>query len=271
MQEWSDQDKLPFTEVQESRLNAEVGFQRSKQMKNQIEAYLDRVLVDSEVQPGLRDQAQAFLQNQARNMDQRKKDEARMLKLMSPLPPDVDFGTHKFFLEETAWMNSTGFPRGLTLVTDPWKADVFVAKDPASPSRGILWHAALGGGHVVTLPFLQSRGQGLCFTYGTAILTKRFIFIDPVFEQEEQEIAMAVRRMAHSGRSKWSLLRSWEDFARKTDMVAGVHLPAQQRRHLEVLALTTDRVAKALARKNVRTQATFLLAVTRVACTQRGI
>ena len=69
------------TEEDQAKIDAEFGFQRSKQMKNQMEAYLERVLLANEVPPGLRDQVAHFVSNQQNNLQKRKADEARMLQL----------------------------------------------------------------------------------------------------------------------------------------------------------------------------------------------
>lgn len=84
-----EQEPVDLTEEQQRIVQDEVAFQKSKQMKNQMEAYLDRVLFSNEVPPGLRDQVQAFVANVKNNREKRQADEARMLQLMSPLPPQA--------------------------------------------------------------------------------------------------------------------------------------------------------------------------------------
>ncbi|CAK9022737.1 unnamed protein product [Durusdinium trenchii] len=233
-------EQVDRTEEEKENIDKELAFQRSKQMKNQMEAYLDRVLLEREVPPGLRDQ--------------------------------VDFACHKFYLEDTHWRHSPGFPQTLTLVPDPWRADVCVVADPANPPPNVLWHTALKGGHVVTLSYcIQRSCQGLAYTYGAAILTKRSIFVDDRMAAESPEEAEAVRRMSRLPQSKWRLLSSWEEFASATDKVAGVHLPVKQRREMEVLALTVETVVHHLNRRNVVTKEQFLKGTVRLSCTQRGI
>ena len=265
------QEQADRSEEDQAKIDAEFGFQRSKQMKNQMEAYLDRVLLEGEVPPGLRDQVVHFVSGQTQNSQKRKADEARMLQLMSPLPPQVDFAFHKFFLEKTEWRNLQAFPQTLTLVADPWRADVCVVEDPGNPPRNVLWNIALKGGHVVTLDFALKRGKGLCFSYGIAIATKRSIFVDPQVEENDPVLAEAVRRTARMPQSKWKLLSTWEEFAWATDKVAGVHLPVKQRREMEVLALTTEPLAHHMSRRNVLSKVDFLKSTARVSCTQRGI
>ena len=259
------------TEEDQAKIDAEFGFQRSKQMKNQMEAYLERVLLANEVPPGLRDQVAHFVSNQQNNLQKRKADEARMLQLMSPLPPAVDFAFHKFFLERMEWQNLPNFPQTLTLVADPWRADVCVVEDPGSPPDVVLWNTALKGGHVVTLDFALKRGKGVCFSYGMAIATKRSIFVDPQVAQHDPVLAEAVRRVSHMPHSKWKLLSTWAEFASATDKVAGEHLPVKRRRDMEILALTTETGASHLNRKNVLSKEQFLKSTARVSCTQRGI
>lgn len=179
----------------------------------------------------------------------------------------MDFATHKFFLERADWRD---LPRTLTLVADPWRADVCVVADPANPPACVLWTIALKGGHVVTKDFVMKR-QGLCFTYGSAILTKRSIFIDPQFAEEDPDIASVVRRMCLLPQSKWKLLRDWQGFAKATDLVAGVHLPVRSRREMEVLALASEAVVQHMGRKNICNKIQFMLAIARLACTQRGL
>ena len=60
--EW--QEQVDRTEEDQAKIDAEFGFQRSTQMKNQMEAYLERVLLANEVPPGLRDQVAHFVSNQ---------------------------------------------------------------------------------------------------------------------------------------------------------------------------------------------------------------
>lgn len=85
-------EQVDRTEEEKENIDKELAFQRSKQMKNQMEAYLDRVLLEREVPPGLRDQVQYFVSNQAENFRRRKADESRMLQIMSPLPPQAGRG-----------------------------------------------------------------------------------------------------------------------------------------------------------------------------------
>lgn len=242
-------------------------------MKSQLEAFSEGVLLESEVPQGLREAAIALRERQAKNSASRRHDESRLMQLMNPMPPQVQLSSAKAFLENTAWKASAGFPQTLTLVADPWHADLWVAEDPAKPPVSVLWHAAMKGGHVVNLAFVKKGQQqgGVSFTYGAAIATKRSIFVDPNFETEDPEVAAAVKRCCRLQQSKWKLLGSWADFAHATDVVAGEHLPVKQRRMMEVLALTTERVAKALNRKSICTKKSFLLATLRVACTKRHI
>ena len=256
-----------------SAIQKEISFQKSKYMKSQLEAFSEGVLLESEVPQGLREAAIAPRERQAKNSAPRRHDESRLMQLMNPMPPQVQLSSAKACLENTAWKASAGFPQTLTLVADPWHADLWVAEDPAKPPVSVLWHAAMKGGHVVNLAFVKKGQQqgGVSFTYGAAIATKRSIFVDPNFETEESGVAAAVKRCCRLQQSKWKLLGSWADFAHATDVVAGEHLLVKQRRMMEVLALTTERVAKALNWKSICTKESFLLATLRVACTKRHI
>ena len=269
----ADSQKPSLSDRVGSAIQKEISFQKSKYMKSQLEAFSEGVLLESEVPQGLREAAIALRERQAQNSASRHRDESRLMQLMNPMPPQVQLSSAKAFLENTAWKTSAGFPQTLTLVADPWHADLWVAEDPEKPPVSILWHAAMKGGHVVNLAFVKKGQQqgGVSFTYGAAIATKRLIFVEPNFETQDPEVAAAVKRCCRLQQSKWKLLGSWTDFARATDLVAGEHLPVKQRRMMEVLALTTERVANGLNRKSVCTKKSFLLATLRVACTKRDI
>ena len=256
----------------QTSVDAELDFQQTKHMRNQVEAYLDGSLLASEVPDNLREVAQAFQQKELANAAARHKQEAKLLRCMTPQAAGLDWAGAKVHLANEAWKNSSGFPRALTLVARPCYATCFVQADAAAPQEEVLWYAALGGGHIVSLDYVISRGRkGVCFSYGPAVLTKRQIFIDPDVATSDPALTDALRQAAGGRGSKWKLLRSWEDFARATDTAAGLHLPVKQRREKEVLALTTDAKALALNRGNVCTKNSFLPIVWRVACTSRGL
>lgn len=257
-------------DAEKEKIEKEINFQKSKHMRSQLEAYLDGVLLENEIPEGLREAAVSFRQKQTANSDQRKANEARLISVMTPQPPDVNFASAKLFLQDPVWAQK--LPRTLSFVADVWRADVWVVTDPANPDLAVIWHAALKGGHVVSLDFVCTKGAaGISFTYGAAVRTKRSVFVDPDFANQFPEVASAVRRVANMPHSKWKLLASWQEFARSTDMVAGSHLPVRHRRDMEVIALTTERIATALNRKNACTKEKFFMAIVRVACSKRQI
>ena len=250
------------------QVNVELDFQRTKFMRNQVEAYLEGTLLSSEVPANMQETARAFRDREVANAARRHKDEARQLQLMTPVPAAIDWASVKVYRADEQW----SLPRTLTPVARPCYASCFVEADPASPEQEVLWYAALGGGHVVSVDYVQSLGtRGVCFSYGAAVLTKRLVFIDPDVARDDPAIVEALRHACARPFSKWRLLRAWEDFASATDAVAGEHLPRRQRRDKEVLALTTDARALALNRGNVCTKNSFLPRVWRVACTSRGL
>ena len=130
-------------DAEKEKIEKEINFQKSKHMRSQLEAYLDGVLLENEIPEGLREAAVSFRQKQTANSDQRKANEARLISVMTPQPPDVNFASAKLFLQDPVWAQK--LPRTLSFVADVWRADVWVVTDPANPDLAVIWHAALKG------------------------------------------------------------------------------------------------------------------------------
>ena len=253
----------------------EIVFQKSKQYKNQVQAYLDGHLLESEIPEDMLVVVKAHLAKQHKTDMDRTKQETRKHKLMATAPPDIK--RQPIYLADESWAREL---HGLRFVPCA-DAKVFAVRNPSQPGQRVSWVVSLVGGSVCDFNFLKrsagdnsdggSRGRGVVFTYDAAIVTKRKMFICPKFASAHPVLAGIVRTAVSRRESKWTLLDSWEAFAQATEVACGPNVTKRQKRRFDVLALTVPEVSKSLDLGNVFVKCKFLKFVTHVACASRGM
>ena len=257
-------------DVHSAKMAREASFQHSKLYLHKVQSYLDGVLLESEVDPDLVEVAEAFRSKQQATDRTRVAKEARSAALLAPQAPDIRH--QPVFVEPGS--QAAGLPElaGFHIVTSRCDAAFFAVNDPASPGQRTLWSVVLSGGTVVDSVFLRTKGrEGVAFTYDAATATKRSVFLCPDFTARFPCLSSIVTQAAEKPGSRWSLLRSWEDFASASAAASGPQVPVRQRRCFDVVAITVARTSAALNVKNVFCKASIIPFLRRVACTQRGL
>ena len=137
---------------------AEQSFLKSKQHKNRMIAYLDKALLDSEVDGEFREVAQAFKDLQDKEDEEKRRQKKRRADLLCPKNlPDP--------MSKLVWVSpellddaALALLRGC-LVGDQEHADFIVEEDPANPCGPSLWSAFLMGKVICNLDYVTSRGK----------------------------------------------------------------------------------------------------------------
>ena len=254
----------------DAQLSQEIDFQHAKQYVNKCNAYLENVLLASEVPEDLEEVAQAMVEIRDSNRAKKVRLEARQATLMNPTQVDWRFSTVWF--EDPRWQED--LPIGLlhNVVANVSAADVWAVADAAAPTDDVLWTAALQGGTIVDVVFVQTNRQGgVAFRYEQATGIQRHIFVSPEFDAEHRNLARIVRAAARKEGSKWSLVPSWEVYSDLVERLAGPDIPAKRRQAMRTLALVPEPLEVAMEMKCVLGPASFLAFTSRFACAQRGL
>ena len=194
--------------------------------------------------------AGAFRAKQKATERTRVAKEARSAALLAPQAPDIRH--QPVFVEPGS--QAAGLPElaGFHIVTSRCDAAFFAVNDPASPGQRTLWSVVLSGGTVVDSVFLRTKGrEGVAFTYDAATATKRSVFLCPDFTARFPCLSSIATQAAEKPGSRWSLLRSWEDFASASDAASGPQVPLRQRRRFDAIAIPAAKTVAALKGKNV--------------------
>ena len=212
----------------EMAMDNAITFQKSKQWKNQCTAFLENALLESEVPDDMVDVAAAFLEHQDTLERERKRNVRNLQARLDPVAPRLQ--GKMVYLEKPEWQHMP-FAADLELSAERRLAEIFVVEDYNSAQRSS-WCCALQGGAMVDLEYAVSGGlRGTAFSYHGAVLSKRWIFICPLFCEKHEHLAEIVRTAAMAPGSHWKLLQSWEEFLER------------DRGNLSVLALTVPEMA----------------------------
>ena len=243
----------------------ELAFQKAKQYKNQVQAFLDGHLLASEIDPELQEVAEIWAEHQHRLDAERERAASRRHRLLAPATPQLLDSL--IFLEDESWATVEEIA-GQKLTADVWRAMFFVVKDPAQPGQRVTWCATLQGGCVCDLRFMKNlcvkkKGGGVAFLYDAAISISRKVFVCPQFEAGHPVLAQLVQRATSLPYSKWKLLDSWDSFAQ-------VHGRCAAKNALGVIALTMPSVCTALNSRNILTKASFIERFRVMSCVSRN-
>ena len=234
---------LDMSLADEMAMDNAITFQKSKQWKNQCTAFLENALLESEVPDDMVDVAAAFLEHQDTLERERKRNVRNLQARLDPVAPRLQ--GKMVYLEKPEWQHMP-FAADLELSAERRLAEIFVVEDYNSAQRSS-WCCALQGGAMVDLEYAVSGGlRGTAFSYHGAVLSKRWIFICPLFCEKHEHLAEIVRTAAMAPGSHWKLLQSWEEFLER------------DRGNLSVLALTVPEMAAEFSgQKSVMVKATF--------------
>lgn len=243
-------------------IQREITFQHDKQYKNKIQAFLDGVLLQSEIPEDMQEVAQAFLEKQGevdRNRISKKQRQCDRLARSTPRIQHI----HKVWVEDEAWAESFG---RFTYTADPDQALFFAVKDVSKPPPLILWTVVLQGGFVIDVRHLEYQflGQaaaadhGASFAYDPAVRTERHVLVSPKFRQRCPRLAAVVDAACVHRLSRWRKLDSWEAFATRC--------ASNGKSTFKAIALATKAEVTALNRRNVFGQDGLLKFVRKVAC-----
>jgi len=249
---------LDMSLADEMALDHAITFQKEKQWRNQRTAFLENALLESEVPDDMVDVAAAFLEHQDRLDRDRKRNVRNLQARLDPVAPRLP--GKMIYLERPEWQHMP-FAADLELCAERRLAEIFVVEDYNKSQRSS-WCCALHGGAMVDLEYAVSGGsRGTAFSYHGAVLSKRWIWICPLFWEKHEHLAEIVRTAAVAPASRWKLLQCWEE-SRSRD-----------RGDFTVLALTVpEMVAEFNGQKNVMVKATFYELISKkVACTHFGV
>lgn len=242
-------------------IQKEIVFQQTKQYKNQVQGFLDGVLLESEIPSDMRDVAMAYLQKE--NETDKKRIKAKQLQCdrLAKATPQIQ-EVHKVWVEDAAWAESY---KQFAYVAEPDAALFFVVRDVAKPPATVLWTVMLQGGFLIDADHLhyQSLGQppnvvkrGGSFAYDPAVRTKRHVLLSPKFKTACPVLTRVVAAACSHRLSQWKLLDSWAAFVQR-DAGKG---------KFDVVAMATSVEAKALNKRNIFSKEAFLIFFKKVAC-----
>lgn len=245
-------------------MQQEIVFQQQKQFKNQIQGFLDGVLLEGEIPEDMQETAQAFLEKQDLSDKKRIRNKQLQCEKLSRSTPQIQ-AVHKVWVQDGSWAEEC---REFFYTAAVDEALFFVVRDAANPPTTVLWNAVLLGGFVIDVIHFryQARGRpgnardrGATFAFDPAVRTKRRLLISPQFQQSCPRLTRLIHAGVSSRHSKWKLLDSWEEFADKCEK--------DGRNTFFTIALGTAAEAKALeGRRNVFSQEGFLKFVRKIAC-----
>ena len=195
---------------------AEQSFLKSKQHKNRMIAYLDKALLDSEVDGEFREVAQAFKDLQDKEDEEKRRQKKRRADLLCPKNLPDPMSKLVWVSPEVLDDAALALLRGC-LVGDQEHADFIVEEDPANPCGPSLWSAFLMGKVICNLDYVTSRGKtGNAFSYSPAITIKRQVFLSASFQAEFPELAQIVKLAIASHISKWQEIVALEQFVHES-------------------------------------------------------
>ncbi|CAE7707229.1 unnamed protein product [Symbiodinium sp. CCMP2592] len=219
---------------------AEEAFQKTKQYKNKLVAYLDNALLHaSEVDEDCVQVAEAFKDAQQKEDAKNGRLRKRRADLLNPVRVPNPRTKHVYYAPGVVPPNLD------CLVGDPEHADFIVEKDPSNPHDECYWCAFLLGTCICNDEFIRRHGQqGVCFNFQPAIHSKRQLFVSASFGREHPRLAEVLRFACSHHGSKWRELASLEAFAEASTKVAS-------KSPLSVLGLFSQTECAALQEKNI--------------------
>lgn len=241
----------------------ELRFLEDKSFRNDVLAFLDNALLESEVPAGLEEVARAWASHEEALSAGHRRRAAQMSKIMRPEGPELSRG---IYLEKQEWARLP-CSRGLNFEARLEDGQVFVVTDAAAPGQKIKWTVALQGGSVVDLQYFQTRGAaGVSFTYAAAVRTKRLVLLSEEFVQHHPGVADIIVTAMGKSHSQWRILDTWEAFAERAERQTCVEGKL-------VVALALPQTVQQMDMKNIFTKASFFefITKTRVACSQFGL
>lgn len=220
MQASSIHDREAIPEAWGEGHEKELTFQRGKQHKNRIEAFLDNLLLDEEIDD-------AFLQDVEQHRTQScwldaklHRDQASKLEKLSMMGRAVDWDAWR---GQLAWVHDFDYSaeiqrqfqlRFLERTALRQGATIFVVQDASGPGERVLVQASLKGGYVVDRSVLLGN-SGLFLKYRAALKIRRSICITDAFAAGHAEIANAVTSAAPG--SCWKVKQG--NVAERNDLV----------------------------------------------------
>ena len=90
-------------------------------------------------------------------------------------------------------------------------ATAFVVADVSAPPQRILWHAVLGGGILMSLPFFLS-GVGPAIAYEAAIKLRRVVWLSDIFLEQHSTLAHIVLMMMSKAGAAWKCVADRAEF-----------------------------------------------------------
>ncbi|CAE7657751.1 unnamed protein product [Symbiodinium sp. CCMP2592] len=249
--------------VAQPKVLKELRFLEDKSFRNDVLAFLDNALLESEVPAGLEEVARAWASHEEALSAGHRRRAAQISKIMRPEGPELSRG---IYLEKQEWARLP-CSRGLNFEARLEDAQVFVVTDAAAPGQKIKWTVALQGGSVVDLHYLRTGGTaGVSFTYAAAVRTKRFVLLSEEFVQHHPGVADIIVTAMGKSHSQWRILDTWEEFAERAERQSCAEGKL-------VVALALPQTVQQMDMKNIFTKASFFefITKTRVACSQFGL
>ena len=96
----------------------------------------------------------------------------------------------------------------------------FVVADVSTPPQRILWHAVLGGGILMSLPFFLS-GVGPVIAYEAAVKLRRVVWLSDIFLEQHSTLAHIVLMTMSKAGAAWKCVADRTDFVNILTRKAG--------------------------------------------------
>lgn len=187
--------------------NKEIEFQNKKQNKDKVMAYVDGLLLPSEVTDDLNDQKTDMeISDAKRHLAREKQHETRTLERVVHTPLVLK-GKNVFVDVEVPNMKTLAkvtYELGATFTRNRAIANVFVVDSVASPGVLNQWCLALGGGFACTVEYILSKmKRGVALAFKASLNTKRFFCMTEDFAEHNEAITAVVALKAAGAGSKW--------------------------------------------------------------------
>lgn len=160
----------------------ELRFQGDKLQSRKIQACREGALHDDEEAPELHGQAANSRAKQVRDERSRRNTLAKReadARGSTALEVLQRVRGQRVFVEPTAddpALHQALRHHGMLRTVEPWKADVFIAHSPESPSYQVKWAAILRGAYILHRNVLL-KSAGVALNYAAAVCTKRSIYV----------------------------------------------------------------------------------------------
>lgn len=192
----------------------EYQFQMKKQSRNKVDAFLDNLLLDTEVTKGLQEHVKEEQRKWHAADQMMLAKRRRITRMLGTINKKLDWCPFGGCLAVDATMcqdaRSAMEARSLVPSTDRQKADVFVVdSDVNKLGERSTWYAALRGCMVVNRRALVSNGEsGVFLKYKAAIEMRRGVWLSDSFRQRHPEISAIIEHAISLPQSRWRMLGS---------------------------------------------------------------